>query len=101
MLTFGKNLETKFQATSSDVTAATKDIPGDKLLDLEREEPGFIEEFTRVIDDKSIKHADEDVDGMEVGEIDPYVNIELGLPRGPDDELRHAHVKRRAIDFEG
>jgi hypothetical protein len=38
---------------------------------------------------------------MEVGGIDPYVNMELGLPRGPDDELRRAHVKRRAIDVNG
>jgi hypothetical protein len=71
MLTFEKNLESKFEATSSDVMASTKDIPGDKLLDLEREDRRFIEEFTRVIDNESIKHADEDVYDMEVGGIDP------------------------------
>jgi hypothetical protein len=101
MLAFEKNLESKFEATSSAVMASTKDVPGDNLLDLKREDPGFIKEFTRVIDNESIKHADEDVDGMEVGGIDPYVNMELGLPRGPDDKLRRAHVKRRAIDVEG
>jgi hypothetical protein len=101
MLTFERGLEGKFQATSSDVVASTNNIPGDKLLNLEREDPGFIEEFTRVIDNESIKHADEDVDDMAVGEVDPYVNMELGLPRGSDDELRLAHVKRRAVVFEG
>jgi hypothetical protein len=35
MLAFEKNLESKFEATSSDVMASTKDVPGDKLLDLE------------------------------------------------------------------
>jgi hypothetical protein len=37
---------------------------------------------------------------MEVGEEDPYFNMELGLPRGEDEELKHAYVKRRAVDVE-
>jgi hypothetical protein len=101
MLAFEKNLESKFQATSSDVMASTKDVPGNKLLDLKREDRGFIEEFTRVIDNESIKHATKDVDDMEVGVINPYVNMELGLPRGADDELLRAYVKCRVIDVEG
>jgi hypothetical protein len=38
---------------------------------------------------------------MEVGEEDPYLNMELGLPRREDEELKQAHVKRRAFDVEG
>jgi hypothetical protein len=69
-------------------------------LDLENEDPEFLEDFNLVIDDDDVKHADETFD-MEVGEDDPYLNMELGLPRGEDEELKHAHVKRRAVDVEG
>ena len=30
-----------------------------------------------------------------------YLNIEVGIPRVTDDELKYEKVKRRAIDFEG
>jgi hypothetical protein len=38
---------------------------------------------------------------MEIGEIDPYLNMELGLPRGEDNSLQHAHIKRRAVNVDG
>jgi hypothetical protein len=75
-------------------------LPPESVLDLENEDPEFLEDFNRVIDDDDVKHADETTD-MEVGKEDPYLNMELGLPRGEDEELKHAHVKRRAVDVEG
>jgi hypothetical protein len=77
-----------------------KDLPSEKILDLDNVDPEFLEEFNRVIDDDTIKHANE-IDDMEIGREDPYLNMELGLPRGEDEELRHAHTKRRAVDVEG
>ena len=32
---------------------------------------------------------------------DEYVNMEVGIPRGPDGELENAKVKRRALDVDG
>jgi hypothetical protein len=75
-------------------------IPPEKILNLEREDPEFLADLQRVIDSDTIKHVDE-TENMEIGEVDPYLNMELGLPRGADDSLVHAHVKRRAVDVEG
>ena len=47
-----------------------------------------------------MKHVD-DTYNQEFGVEDSYMGMQLGLPRGPDDELMHATVKRRAIDVEG
>jgi hypothetical protein len=97
---FTEVLEAKFQAPSSDLSNITKDAPPEKVLDLDNKDPEFLEDFNQVIDDNTIKNADEARD-MEIGEEDPYLNMELGLPRGDDEELKHAHVKRRTVDVEG
>jgi hypothetical protein len=93
------NLEAKFDATSSDITNAPG-VSSDRILDFEREDSEFLEDFHRVIDDEALKHADDDLD-QEVGQLDPYLNMELGLPRGQDDALAYTQVKRRAVDVEG
>jgi hypothetical protein len=42
---YTENLEAKFQASSSDVTNTTTDVLTDRILDLEKEDPGFLEDF--------------------------------------------------------
>jgi hypothetical protein len=42
---FTKVLGTKFQAPSSDLTNITKDLPPESVLDLENEDPEFLEDF--------------------------------------------------------
>ena len=59
------------------------------------EDEEFLNEFNRVIDDPSIKDADSPTPDS----FDPYLNMELGMPRGPDHALANAHVKRRAVDI--
>ena len=44
---------------------------------------------------------DDGYDAQEYGQADPYLYMEIGLPRGSDDALHHARVKRRAIDVDG
>jgi hypothetical protein len=100
MTQFTEVLETRFQTTSADLSSSTREISPEKILDLEREDPEFLADFQRVIDSDTIKHVDE-TENMEIGKVDPYLNMELGLPRGADDSLVHAHVKRRAVDVEG
>jgi hypothetical protein len=93
MTQFTEVLEARFQTTSTYLSSSTQEIPPEKILDLERENPEFLADFQRVIYNDTIKYADE-TENMEIGEVDPYLNMELGLPRGADDSLVHAHVKR-------
>ena len=76
------------------------DISNQYLLDLEKEDEEFYEQFNKAIDDLSLKHAD-DAYSKEFGVEDSYLGMKLGLPKGPDNELLHAKVKRRAVDVEG
>ena len=64
------------------------------LLDIE-DDPIFAEEFYNVIDNEQVKHIDEQAtDDV----YDPYVNVEIGLPHGPEGERLRGHVRKRAID---
>ena len=46
----------------------------------------FVEEFNKkVIDDSTIPHAADD----DITSNDPYISMQVGLPRGPDDQLEH------------
>jgi hypothetical protein len=56
--TFDDELASKFQATSSDISNSIPHIPHSKLLDLDGEDPAFIEAFSRVIDDDTLPHND-------------------------------------------
>ena len=58
----------------------------------------FIDEFNKVIDDKTLPNMDDlTIDNYN----DEYINMEIGLPRGDDNELMHATVKRRKTDDDG
>ena len=98
METFDKNLTAKFNASSADISGSVTDIDPKRLLDLELEDQDFMDEYQRVINDPTLLDADEHEDI--VGK-DPYINMELGLPRGPDGQLMRAVVKQRVTDEEG
>ena len=68
------------------------------MIDLEREDNTFYNEFTKAINDPSLKEAD---DGTmnQFGLTDQYVGMKK-LPRGPDGELKYAQVKKRAVNHE-
>ena len=65
------------------------DAPELMRLDPDDEDPDFIEEFNRVISNEHIKDADDEVEV----EQDPYLNMEIGLPRGKDFQLVAARVR--------
>lgn len=48
-----------------------------------------------------MKHADETYPRKEYGQANPYIHMEVGLPRGADDALQYARVKRRAVGNDG
>ena len=76
-----------------------QEIPEWNRLSLEDNDEAFAEEFNKVINDHDLKDID-DIKTTEVDE-DPYLRMEVGLPRGMDGELQHATVKRRALDVDG
>ena len=96
MSTFDGGLDDKFNAISSQITHPL-DSSNMNIPSLEHEDEDFIAEYKRVIDNESIPH--EDVD--DIGINQDYLGMELGLPRGPDDELQYATVKRIIKDNEG
>ena len=66
-------------------------IPHWNRLAMDEYDEDFIMACKERISDDSIKDA-EDQDG--------YINMEVGLPRGPDGELESAVVKKRAVDVD-
>ena len=67
----------------------------------------FVNDFNRVINDSSVFEADEFAGSRELeteftaDAYDNYIGMEIELPRGPDDEVVRAMVKRRAMDLDG
>jgi hypothetical protein len=107
MLEYEEKLKTVFEAQSADITQTLRDIDVSKVIDPDNEDPGFFEEFAKVIDNASLHHADDDVitatddvKAMEVGS-DQYIGMELALPRGADGEMIHGRVTKRMRDEEG
>jgi hypothetical protein len=71
------------------------------VIDPENEDPGFNDDFTRVIDDAQLKHADE-LYAKETDVLsDPYVGMEMAMTRGAEGELLHATVRKRVRDEDG
>ena len=103
-----EEIKTKLEIYDAKISQTTnaKDIDNSKemgsqpawnRLSLNEEDDEFAEEFKRVISDSSIPDAEEYTPDT----FDGYLNMEIGLPRGQDDELLHAKVKRRAVDEDG
>ncbi len=52
------------------------------------------------INDPLLKEAD-DLYDQEYGKEDTYLGMKPGLPRGPDEGIQYAQVKRRAVGEDG
>ena len=92
-------LRVLFQTQAADVTQGLRDVDSGKVIDPDDEDPAFFDEFTRIIDDATLPHADE-VENVEVS-TDNYVGMEFALARGGEGEMIHATVRRRLNDEEG
>ena len=106
MQLFNKHIKDKLNAKNIDISDQINNIPEWNRLSFNEDDPEFNELFTSTINDESIPEAD---DAEKVNEsenytteaFDNYINMEVGLPRGDDDQLYHARVKRRAIGEDG
>ena len=95
---YEEKLKRVFETKSADLTNDLRNVDVHQIIDPENEDPSFFEDFMRVIDDASLKHAE--VEHLEVTS-DQYVGMELAMMRGGDGETMHAKVKSRLRDDEG
>ena len=54
----------------------------------------FIEEYSRMINNDAIKEEDD----VCIDYSDEYLSMTLGVPRGADNDLHCAKIKRRVLD---
>ena len=69
---------------------------GDIQLSLTQDKE-FLEEYSKVITSKDIPEQDDIKDSGD----SYYLNMEIALPRGPDNELHFAKVKNEVLDRDG
>ena len=109
MSEFDEQLDKRLDVIGSEATNKDNDNPDWNRLSLDEGDPIFDDDFMKVINDEQFPEADEE--DLEVGgdekhssshdTFDPYLHMEVGLPRGEDNQLHYAKVKRRAIDTDG
>ena len=114
MKDFDEKIAKRLDIKGSDLSQMVSNVHGWNKLSILEEDPEFMEEFNRVINDAKVPHgANDDVndredkvsvvpmDDKEPVHEDSYINMEIGLPRGDDDSLMHAIVKKQKVDNEG
>ena len=101
---YEQKLKATFDARSADLTTTLRHVDSRLIVDPENEDPEFYEDFTRVIDNAQIRHADEgradEASNTEVTS-DPYVGMEMAIARGSEGEMMHATVRKRVRDEDG
>ena len=101
---FNANVESRIGANVKSANIPQNELLNrllpESIIDLEREDENFYDEFNKAINDPLLKEVDEEISN-EFGHEDQYIGMKLSLPYGPDSELKHAQVKKRAINHEG
>ena len=92
---YDTQLQSRLQTKSADTSIDQNEVRRESLLSLELEDDEFLQEYSRVINDPDVIEADDEAVG------DRYMNMELGLPRGPDGTMIKAKVKKRTLDEAG
>ena len=112
MTEFDEHLEQRIDTLGSDSFNMPNNSPDWNRLSLDEDDPSFDADFNKMINDDDIPEADEESESFKEEDektvsssypstFDPYLHMEVGLPRGSDDQLYHARIKRRATDSEG
>ena len=102
MTEYDATIDSKLDAQSAEISKVREQHITGTILDLENNDPEFIRNFNRVIKNNHVLEADQPVpDGLKSDVFDPYVTMEVGLPRGSDGSLKQAHVKRQCTDDDG
>ena len=96
---YDAKIEQRLDAKDKDIDLTQ--IPHWNHLSYNEDDPSFMEEFGNVIDDEGVPNTNDQTSAQPVDERDAYINMEIGLPCGGDNELVYAKVKGRALDSEG
>ena len=108
MKEYNAAIRDRLEIMDSDLSIQASKVPKWNQLSIKDDDPEFVEEFRRVIDEKTIPYSKDDQihshnkDSSLAPPInDGFLNMEVGLPRGDDDALMHAIVKKRKLDDNG
>ena len=105
MSEYEAKVRSAYEAESADITNTLKDVDSSWIIDHENEDKEFFAEFTRVIDDVTLPHAeDKEKDAIKITpelEPDQYLGMKLALPRGDDRTMTHACMTKRIKNDEG
>ena len=99
MATYDTKIEHRHDVKDKDINLTQ--VPHWNRLSYEENDPNFMEEFGKVIDDDGVPNAEDECSPLLTDQEDAYVNMEIRLPRGGDNELVYAKVKGRVLDSEG
>ena len=89
--TFDDKIEARLEAQSAEISKVRDEHRVEVILDLDNEDPEFLDNFNRFINNETVKDIDETHSNSDA--LDTYLNMEVGLPRGGDNSLKRAHVK--------
>ena len=110
MREFDEHLDKRLDIIDAESGHKLDQNPDWNRLSLDEFDPEFDNDYNKVINDSDIPEADEEQKKVEAKDsrtvpssdaFDPYLGMEVGLPRGDDDQLYHARIKRRAIGPDG
>ena len=101
LTTFDNLIEERLDVRNQDLSHKIIEVDEWNKLSAESIDQEFIDDFNKVISDESLPNIDDQKDQTYDSDEDGYVNMEIGLPRGNDNELMHATVKRRKLNQEG
>ena len=100
-----KDWSRKFNANSAEIIGPQlkklSDVDSETIMDLESEDKDLLIGFGQVINATSIRYIEDSVTDLETGVDDPYLNMDLGISRGKEEDLQRARLKLRALDVKG
>ena len=102
MVNYTTNLHKRLEV--KDMIINNPDVPAWNTLSLDAMDKEFTEELHQSINDNAADRENGDSQNGDNGNdslFDGYIDMEVGLPRGDDDAIHHAVVKRRAVDVDG
>ena len=98
MVAYNMKIEQRLDVKDKDIDLMQ--VPHWNGLSYDEDDPSFMEEFGKVINNEGVPKADNQYGAQSANERDAYINMEIGLPHGGDNELIYAKVKGRALDSE-
>ena len=89
---YNQQIAEKFNAKDTSLTSIIHDVPDWNRLSVDEGDPEFDADFNRVISDGSVPDVEDPsvtnvTSEYTLDALDPYLHMEIGLPRGDDDTL--------------